>query len=98
MFRLDRFCGGQLTGWNVLKSLDDLKLPGRQAGFKIGADLGMGDLAHSSTQPVADQRTFIHNRFALEVLVARKGEGLSNAVKRVDSLLLMLRTFTRRPY
>ena len=56
----------------------------------------MGDLAHAATEPVADQRTFIHNRLALEVLVAGKGERFSNTVKRVDGLLLMLRPFTCR--
>ena len=56
----------------------------------------MGDLTHATAEPVADQCTFIHNRLALKVLVARKGQRFSNAVKRVDRLLLMLRPFTRR--
>ena len=55
----------------------------------------MGDLAHAAAEPVADQRTLIHNRLALEVLVAGKGQRFSNPVKRVDRLLLMLRPFTR---
>ena len=77
---------------------DDLKFPGSQTGLKIGADLAVGDLTHATTEPVADQRTFIHNRLALEVLVAGKGQRFSNAVKDVDWLLLMLRPFTRRAY
>jgi hypothetical protein len=32
----------------------------------------MGNLAHASAEPVADERTFIHNRLALEVFVAEK--------------------------
>ena len=98
MFRFDGFGGGELTARNALRPLDDLKFPGSQAGVKIGADLGMGDLAHSATEPVADQRTFIHNRLALEVLVAGKGERFSNPVQRVDGLLLMLRPFPRCAY
>ena len=98
MFRLDGFGGGELTAGNALRALDDLKFSGGQAGVKIGADLGMGDLAHPATEPVADQRTFIHNRLALEVLVAGKGERFSNTVKRVDRFLLMLRPFPRCAY
>jgi hypothetical protein len=73
MFRLDRFGGGELTARNAVRALDDLKLTGRQAGVKIGADLGMCDLPHPSAKAIPDQRTFIHNRFALEVLVTGKG-------------------------
>ena len=98
MFRLDGFRGGELAARNAKRPVNDLKFSGSQAGVKIGADLGMGDLAHSATKPVADQRTFIHNRLALEVLVAGKGERFSNTVKRVDRLLLMLRPFPRCPY
>ena len=95
MFRFDGFGGGELAARNALRPLDDLKFSGSQAGVKIGADLGMGDLAHAATEPVADQRAFIHNRLALEVLVAGKGERFSNALKGVDGLLLMLRPFPR---
>src|ERR1700689_1401855 len=58
----------------------------------------MGDLTHATAEPVADQRTFIHNRLTLKVLVASKGQRFSNAVKNVDWSLLMLRPFTRRAY
>ena len=54
MFCLDGFGGSELTAWDVLRSLDDLKFPRTQAGFKIGAELGMGDLAHAAPEPVAD--------------------------------------------
>src|SRR4029077_4405384 len=93
MFRLDGFGGGELTARNALGALDDLKFPGTQAGVEIGAELGMGDLAHAATEPVTDQRTLINNSLALEVLVARKGERFSNMLKRVEGLLLMLRPF-----
>src|ERR1035438_1056503 len=96
MFCCDGFGGGELTARNALIPLDDLKFAGCQAGVKIGADLGMGDLPHSATKAVADQRTFIHDSLALEVLVAGKGERFSNPVKRIDWLLLMLRSFTDR--
>jgi hypothetical protein len=69
MFRLDSFGGGELATWNALKALDDLKFPRCQAGVEIGADLGMGYLAHPSTESVADESTLIHNRLALEVFV-----------------------------
>ena len=98
MFRFDGFRGGELAARNALRSLHDLKFPGSQASLKIGANLGMGDLTHATAEPVADQRTFIHNRLALKVLVARKGQRFSNAVKNVDWPLLMLRPFTRRAY
>ena len=58
----------------------------------------MCDLTHATAEPVADQRTFIHNRLTLKVLVASKGQRFSNAVKNVDWPLLMLRPFTRRAY
>src|ERR1039457_4452105 len=69
MFRFDGFGGGELTARNALIPLNDLKFPGSQAGVKIGADLSMGDLAHAAPESVADQRSLIHNRLALEVLV-----------------------------
>jgi len=43
--------------------------------------------------PSRNQRPFIHDRLALEVLVAGKGERFSNTVKRVGRFLLMLRPF-----
>src|SRR5271165_1704333 len=70
MLCFDGLSGGELTTRNTLSAVDDLKLTGCQAGVKIAADLHMGDLSHPATKAVADQRTFIHNRFALEVLVA----------------------------
>src|ERR1700688_666764 len=98
MFRFDRFGGGELTTGHALRALDDLKFSGGQAGVKIGADLGVSDLPHTATEPVADQRPFIHNGLALEVLVAGKGERFSNPVQRVDRSLLMLRPFPRCAY
>src|SRR5579862_5027805 len=98
MFRLDGFRGGELTARNVLSSFDDLKFPGSQTSLKIGANLAMCDLTHPAPEPVADQRTLIHNCLALEVLVTRKGERFSNTVKRIDGLLLMLRPFTSCAY
>jgi hypothetical protein len=43
--------------------------------------LRVGNLSHAATKPVADQRAFIYNRLALEVLVAGKGERFSNSLK-----------------
>ena len=97
MFCFDGFRGGELAARNALRPLDDLKFSGSHAGVKISADLGMGDLAHAAAKPVADERTFIHNRLALEVLVAGKGERFSNTLKRVNGFLLMLRPFMRGP-
>src|ERR1022692_2363739 len=77
LFRCNGFGGGELTARNGLGPLDDLKFSGSQPGGKLGAALGMGDLAHAAAEPVAYQRTFIHNSLALEVLVARKGERFS---------------------
>ena len=91
LFGGDGFGGGELTARNALLPLDDLKFPGSQAGVKMGADLVMSDLAHTSAQPVADQGAFIDNRLALEVLVAGKGERFSDTVNRVHGLLLMLK-------
>ena len=54
MFRFDGFGGGELTARNALWPLDDLKFPGNQASVKIGTDLGVGDLAHTATESVAD--------------------------------------------
>jgi hypothetical protein len=87
----DGFGGGELTARNTLLPFNDLKFPGSQAGVKMGADLVMSDLAHTSAQPVADQGAFVYNRLALEVLVAGKGERFSNTVNRVHGLLLMLK-------
>src|SRR5580693_8436268 len=98
MFRLNGFCRGELTAGDTLAALDDLKFPGSQTSLKIGANLSVGDLTHATAEPVADQRTFIHNRLTLKVLVASKGQRFSNAVKNVDRPLLMLRPFTRRAY
>src|ERR1700691_1280084 len=98
IFRFDCFRGGELAARNTLRPLDDLKFSGGQAGVKIGADLGVSDLPHAATEPVADQRPFVHNGLALEVFVAGKSEGFSNTVKRVDRLLLMLRPFPRCSY
>ena len=54
LFRCNGFGSGELTARNALRSLDDLKFSGSQAGVKIGADLGMGDLAHAAAEPIAD--------------------------------------------
>src|SRR5271170_3388485 len=69
MFRFDGFRGRVLAARNTLRSLHDLKFPGSQTSLKIGANLSMGDLTHATTEPVADQRTFIHDRLPLKVLV-----------------------------
>src|ERR1700684_1249899 len=98
MFRLDSLGGGELAAWNVLGAPSDLKSPETQRSLKIGANLSMGDLTHATAEPVADQRTFIHDRLTLKVLVASKGQRFSNAVKNVDWPLLMLGPFTRRAY
>src|ERR1039458_10719430 len=66
MFRFDGFGGSELTARNAPKPLNDLEFPRSQAGLKIGPDLGMGNLAHSATEPIADQSTFVHNRFVRE--------------------------------
>src|ERR1019366_404227 len=98
MFSLDCFGGGELAARNALRTLDDLKFPGSQAEVETGADLGMGNLAHPTTEPVADQRPFIYNGLALKILVAGKSERFSNTVKRVNRFLLMLRSFPRCPH
>ena len=81
MFRFDGFRGRKLTARYTVRPLHDSKFPGSQASFKIGADLTVCDLSHAASEPVADQRTFIYNSLALEVLVARKGERFSNSLK-----------------
>src|SRR5580698_6886782 len=96
MFCFDGFRGGELAARNALRPLDYLKFSGSHAGIKISAHLGMGDLAHAPAKAIADERTFVHNRLALEVLVAGKGERFSNTLKRVGGLLLMLRPFSGR--
>ena len=92
MFSFDGFRGRELATGNALRSFNDSKFPGGQASVEIGTNLGVGNLAHSPTEPVTDERPFIHNRLAFEVLVARKGKRFSNPVQRVDGLLLMLRS------
>jgi hypothetical protein len=87
----DGFGGGELTARNALRAFDDLKFPGSQAGVKMGADLVMSDLTHTSAQPVADQGAFVHNRLAFEVLIAGKGERFSDTVNRVHGFFLMLK-------
>src|SRR5580700_3625289 len=94
MFRLDSLRGGELTARNAPRPIHDSKFSGSQSSRQIGADLSVGDLSHATAEPVPDQCTFIHNRLTFKVLVARKGQRLSNAVQRVDRLLLMLRPFT----
>src|SRR6202167_5211272 len=97
MFRFDGFGGGELAARNALRPLDYLKFSGSHAGIKISAHLGMGDLAHAPAKSIADERTFVHNRLALEVLVAGKGERFSNTLKRVNGFLLVLTPFLCGP-
>ena len=97
MFCFDGFGGGELAARNALRPLDDLKFSGSHAGVKISAHLGMGDLAHAPAKAIADERTFVHNRLALEVLVAGKGERFSNTLKRVNGFLLVLTPFMCGP-
>jgi hypothetical protein len=97
VFRFDGFGGGEPAARNALRPLDYLKFSGSHSGVKIGADLGMSDLAHAAAEPIADERTFIHNGLTLEVLVAGKGDRFSNSLKGVGGLLLMLTSFPRRP-
>jgi hypothetical protein len=77
---LDGPGSGELTGRYTLRTLDDLKFTGSQAGIKVAAYLGKRDLAHAAAEAVADQCPFIDDCLALEVLVAGKGERLANAV------------------
>ena len=76
----DGFGGRELTGRNALLARDDLEFPGGQAGVKIAAHLGIGNLAHAAPETVADQGAFIDNCFALEVLVAGKSERFADTV------------------
>ena len=80
LFRCNGLGGCELTAWDTLATVDDLKFPGGQTGVKVGADLSVGDLTHAAPQPVADQSTFIDNCFALEVFVARKGKRFADTV------------------
>ena len=91
LFGGDGFGGRELSARNALRAFDDLKFPGSQTGVKMGADLGMSDLTHTSAQPVADQGAFIDNGLALEVLIAGKGERFSDPVNRVHGFFLMLK-------
>ena len=61
----------------------------------MGPHLGMSDLAHASAQPIPDQRTFVHNGLALEVLIAGERKRFSHSLERIDWLLLKARTFSR---
>src|ERR1035441_5990707 len=90
LFGGDGFGGSELTARNGLLPLNNFEFPGRQSGGRLGANLGMGDVAPAAPQPVADQGAFIDNRLALEVFVAGKGEGFSDSIHHVDGLLLML--------
>jgi hypothetical protein len=91
VFGLDGLGGSKLSARKAPLSLNDLKFPGSQAGVKMGAELVMSDLTHTSAQPVADQGAFIDNGLALEVLVAGKGERFSDTVNRVHGFFLMLK-------
>jgi hypothetical protein len=95
MFGLDGFRGSKLTSRNAMLALDNSKFPGSQATVKMSANLGMSDFAHASAESVAKQRTFIHNRLALEILVARERERFSHSLKRIGWLLLKLGSFLR---
>jgi hypothetical protein len=76
----DGFGSGELTARNPLVPFDDLEFPGGQAGVKMVAHLVMGNLPHAAPESVADQRTFINHRFALEVLVAGKSERFADTL------------------
>ena len=80
LFGGDGFGGSELTARNALLPLDNLEFPGRQSGVKMGANLGMGDVAHAAPESVADQGAFIDDRLALEVLVAGKGERFADSI------------------
>src|SRR5208282_5379138 len=94
----DGFGGGELPPRNALLPFNELKFSGSQAGVKMGADLAMSDLTHTSAQSVADKGAFVHNRLALEVLVAGKGQRFSDAVNQVHGLFLMLKPLLGSPY
>jgi hypothetical protein len=90
VFGLDGLSSSKLTARNTLRSLDDSKFPGSQADVKMSADLGVGDLTHTSAQPVADKGAFVYNRLAFEVLVAGKSERFSDSIHWVNGLLVAL--------
>src|SRR5258705_6342945 len=54
------------------------------------AHLGIGGLAHATTECITDERTLVNYCLALEVLVARKRDGLSDPLLWVDLLCPML--------
>jgi len=72
----------ELASRRVL-AIDDLKLAGRKTRCEIAAHLSIGYLAHAAAERIADDCPLIHDGFALEVLVAGKGHGLTNALLRV---------------
>jgi hypothetical protein len=93
VFCLDGLSSSKLTARNALLSVDDSKFSGGQATVKMGADLVMSDLAHTSAQSVPDQGTFIDNGLALEVLIAGERERFSHSLKRIDWFRLKPRSF-----
>ena len=50
-----------------------LKFSRGNAGIKIAANLGIGDVTHAPPESVTDQCALIDDRLALKILVARKG-------------------------
>ena len=91
----DGLGGGELARRQTLRTLDSLEFSRCKTGIQIAAHLGISDLAHSTTEAVADQRPLIDDSLALKVFVTGKGEGFSNAVNGVDRLFLVLKMFAR---
>ena len=64
-----------------------LEFAGGKPGIEVGANLGVGDLAHAAAQRVANDCSLVHDGFALEVLIAGKGDRFPDALLRVQFLL-----------
>jgi hypothetical protein len=92
LLRRNGLSRGELTT-RYMRTLHRLEFSRSNSGIKVAANLGVGDLAHTSPESISDQRPLIDNSFSLEVLIPRKRERFPHAVMCVVGLLLMLRSF-----
>ena len=66
-------------------TLDGLEFPGSQAGRQIAAHLCISYVSHATAEGIANNGPFVHDGFALEVLVAGEGHRLPDTLLRVVS-------------
>src|SRR5579875_1985095 len=76
----------EFASWRRMSVFDGLEFAGSETGVEGGAYLWIGDLTHATPECIANQCPFVDDGLALEVFVAREGDGLADPLRQIHFL------------